>query len=344
MTLAETLSSYDYPIAKEQIAMVPSSPRDSAKLLVYDRDAGEVQIDTFFHLHEYIPRGSLLIFNDTKVDPARLSGELPSGGKVEILCTHVDPILPIIEALAPRRLEEGQVLRFGKMHLIVRQVLDEGYRFEAKSRKDLAHIMKHFGKTPLPPYLKQSPLSEKDRREKYQAIFARRSGSIAAPTASLHFTKRLLSKLKRNGVHTTFVTLHVNLGTFAPLAEKHLDSGTLHTEWYEIPTTAERAICAALRDQRPIIAVGTTALRAVESAADMDGHLARLRGETNIFIRPGYQFKIISGLLTDFHVPRSSLLMLVSALIGREKLLALYTFALQRGFRFFSFGDGMLIR
>jgi S-adenosylmethionine:tRNA ribosyltransferase-isomerase len=182
-------------------------------------------------------------------------------------------------------------------------------------------------------------MKERELRKEYQTIFAKREGSVAAPTASLHFTKRLFAKLKKKGIRIAYVTLHVNMGTFAPLTAEHLKSGSLHSEWYEIPPATQRAIAKAKKAGNPVIPVGTTALRTLESAA----LTRKQRGTTTLFIRPGYAFKVADGLITNFHVPRSSLLMLVAALVGRTKILQLYRRAARHGFRFYSFGDGMLL-
>jgi S-adenosylmethionine:tRNA ribosyltransferase-isomerase len=334
--LEALLSRYDYHLPTSSIALTPASPRDSSKLLVYSKKSDHVDIDSFLHLSDYIPKDSLLIFNDTKVIPARLPAYLPSGRKVELLCTKFDK--NIISALCERFLPKGLNLKVTKK--ISAEVLDKigsEYTLRLLGASDIRPILRTLGSTPLPPYLKHSPLSESERRNKYQAIFARRTGSIAAPTASLHFTPRVLRKLKSIGVDSAYVTLHVNLGTFMPLTEQALESNTLHEEFFEIPDETLTKIHEAKKVGKPVIAVGTTALRALESA--FLGH----KNSTRLFIRDGFTFKVVDGLITNFHVPRSSLLMLVSALIGREKLLELYEIAKKNNFRFFSFGDAMLI-
>lgn len=342
MNLEETLSLYGFPLPKEDIAEVPASPRDSAKLLVYDRESGEVVTDTFLHLEKYLPEKSLLIFNDTKVIPARLSVFLPTGGKVEILCLSYDKKTKTLTALSPRNLEVGQTLAATK-HAGVTVIKKEDSIYTLSfSGHSFENLLSHHGSTPIPPYLKHTTLTEHELREKYQTIFAKRAGSVAAPTASLHFTRRLMKKLRAAGHDIGYITLHVGLGTFAPLSEEHLKTGTLHTEWYEIPKETQKKIARAKREGWPVITVGTTATRTLESAYQK--RAVKAVGTTNLFIREGYTWRIIDGMITNFHVPKSSLLMLVSALIGREKLLALYAFAKQKGFKFFSFGDGMLLK
>ena len=206
----------------------------------------------------------------------------------------------------------------------------------------VAEILKKYGATPLPPYIKHSPLTEKQKREQYQSVFAKTGLSVAAPTASLHFTKRLIGKLKKQGIGIAFVRLDVGLGTFAPLKEENIKSGKLHKEFYQIDKATAGFLNKAKQQGRPIIAVGTTAVRTLETSANKSG-IKKLSGNTDLFISLGYKFKFVDGLITNFHVPKSSLLMLVAALVGIKNLLVLYQQALNKRFRFFSFGDGMLI-
>lgn len=341
MSLEEILSRYDYEIRRDQIAAQPARPRDSAKLLVYDRKSGETAYDTFLHLDRYLPEGALLILNDTKVVPARLPCRLPSGGKVELLWIAAGAKPHTFEALSPRILAVGSAVHFGDLRLEVASKRENIYLFShTGTQARFRDLMMKRGTTPIPPYLTHTPLRERALRAEYQTIFAKREGSVAAPTASLHFTRRLLNKLAKKGFGIAYVTLHVNLGTFAPLTEEHLAAGRLHEEWYEIPAATRRAIDKAKREGRSVIPVGTTALRTIESAAAAK----RDTGTTTLFIQEGYRFKVADGLITNFHVPRSSLVILVAALLGRTRILSLYRDALHRGFRFFSFGDGMLIR
>jgi S-adenosylmethionine:tRNA ribosyltransferase-isomerase len=334
------LAEYDYKVGQEQIAATPVHPRDSAKLLVYDRSTGNETEDTFLHLDQYLKPGTLLILNDTKVVPARLPSFLPTGGKVELLWLAAGRTRNTFEALSPRTLDIGATLTFDSLTLTVLDKRDSIYTFRHSGTPTRFHdAMMHHGTTPIPPYLKHTSMKERELRKEYQTIFAKREGSVAAPTASLHFTKRLFAKLKKKGIRIAYVTLHVNMGTFAPLTAEHLKSGSLHSEWYEIPPATQRAIAQAKKAGNPVIPVGTTALRTLESAA----LTRKQRGTTTLFIRPGYAFKVADGLITNFHVPRSSLLMLVAALVGRTKILQLYRRAARHGFRFYSFGDGMLL-
>lgn len=339
--LEKLLAQYDYPLTKEMIALTPASPRDSAKLLVYNRATGTTIYDsTFAHLADFIPAGALLVFNDTKVIPARLYARKSMGGIVEILCTEIDVKRNRCCALANKRLAMDDALTIGKTRITVLDT--EGSDYLLGFDQPVMNVIARRGTTPIPPYLKHTPLSESALRTRYQSLFAKRDGSIAAPTASLHFTKRLLAKPSRKHIDAAHVTLHVNLGTFTPLTEKALRENKLHSERFSISKAAAQKINAAKKAGRPVIAVGTTAARTLESAAQT-GALVAQSGKTRLFIREGYPFQIVDGLITNFHVPRSSLLMLVAAMTGREKLFELYRNAAEHGFHFLSFGDGMLV-
>jgi S-adenosylmethionine:tRNA ribosyltransferase-isomerase len=301
----------------------------------YNRSSDKIDWVTFADLPDLLPVNSVLVFNQTKVIPARLILNRTSGGKVSLL--YLKTTADQLEVLANRSLKAGENLYHGdELLFTVRGKVSNHYQLIPNfDLAKLAEILERFGVTPLPPYIKNSPLSEAQRREQYQTVFASEAGSVAAPTASLHFTPELLQRLKTKGIQLEYLTLHVGLGTFAPLTPEQLQRGELHEEFFSIsPETAER-LREAKSSDRKIIAVGTTVARVLES----DWNLA----STKIFIRPGYQFKFVGGLITNFHVPRSSLLMLVATLVGREKLLTLYQKAIDQGFRFYSFGDGMLI-
>ena len=333
------LDTYDYPLPKERIGFVPREPRDSAKLLVYDPSTAGTSETTFACLADVLPPHALLVFNNTKVLPARIYAKKKTGGVVEILCTTLNLPDNTCIAKANKKLTEGDVLSTEHGTLTVENASGD-YVFRASP--SLALLLEKSGTTPIPPYLKHITLSEEVLKERYQTVFAKEMGSIAAPTASLHFTDSLFAALHERGIETVETTLHVNLGTFAPLTEEAIECGTLHEERYEISEAAATAINAAKDAGRPIIAVGTTALRTLESAA-ANGRVQPSTATTRLFIREGFTFQIIDGLITNFHVPRSSLMMLVAALIGRERLLALYAEAAARDFKFLSFGDGMLI-
>lgn len=338
------LSGYRYYLPESVIALAPASPRDSAKLMIYDKTERSVRFDTFRNINNYLPPKSILVINDTKVIPARLMAKKKTGGKAEIFFLRTRG--KYIEALSNKRLAPKTRLYISpKFFFTVIGHTAKSYIFMPSfPTSRIFEILNRFGKTPLPPYLKHSPLSESGRRRRYQAIFAHINGSAAAPTASLHFTKPLINMLKRHGHSIIRVTLHVGLGTFAPLKKNHLRSGRLHGEFFEVSASAAAALNQAKRENRPVVAVGTTTLRALESAVNKHGVIRATASETTLFIRPGYRFRATNALITNFHVPESSLMMLVAALTGRQKLLKLYKLAIRKNFHFLSFGDAMLIK
>ncbi|TSC78789.1 MAG: S-adenosylmethionine:tRNA ribosyltransferase-isomerase [Candidatus Peregrinibacteria bacterium Gr01-1014_25] len=338
------LERFAFTVPPSLITRRPARPRDSARLLVYDRRTKKVAWDIFRNIGRYLPPRALLVLNDTKVIPARLPVRRKTGGRIDLLLLSSGG--GRIHALSPKRLREGEKLMIEpRCFLRVLKRDAAGWILEPSfPLTRLRAILRRRGRTPLPPYMADSPLREGERRREYQSVFARSDGSVAAPTASLHFTKPLLKRLQRDGIELATLTLHVGLGTFAPVTGDQLAHGSLHGERYIIPTKTCRALQKAQNEHRPIIAVGTTALRALESAADARGRVARPRGTTTLFIREGYRFRLVDGLITNFHVPRSSLLMLVSTLVGRRMLLSLYARAIRRKMRLFSFGDAMLIR
>ncbi|MDR3502495.1 MAG: tRNA preQ1(34) S-adenosylmethionine ribosyltransferase-isomerase QueA [Legionella sp.] len=347
------LKQYDYRLPAQLIAQSPASPRDSARIMVYNKRGGKINFDTFKNLGRYLPKNAVLVFNQTKVWPARFEVVNPSGGKARLLYIGLDNKL--IKALSDRPLNPGTVVGFAPGRMPNRQngksinfsvIKKVGQFYYLKPSFPLARlqdILITYGITPLPPYIKHSPLTEKQKRREYQSVFAKSGLSVAAPTASLHFTKRLIGSLMREGIGEAYLRLDVGLGTFAPLKEENIHTRKLHREFYLIDKHTAAFLNAAKKQGRPIIAVGTTAARTLESASTNHGQLTKLSDDTELFISPGYKFKFIDGLITNFHVPKSSLLMLVSALVGRSKLLTLYQQAVAKRFRFFSFGDAMLI-
>jgi len=338
----DTLKLYDYKLPENLIAQEPASPRDKAGLLVYKKDTGETLFDEFLNITKYLPKNAVLVFNETKVLPARIILKKETGGKVEIL--YLQKRNNLLEVLSDRKLNVGSKIYLNsKISFLVEG--QEGKIYLLKSVfaiEKFYEVLEKYGTAPIPPYIKHSPLSKKELKEKYQSIFAKYQGSVAAPTASLHFTKRVLNKIKKAGIEIKFVTLHVGLGTFATLTEENLKNKKLHQEFYNIDKKTAKFLNKVKKEGRTIIAVGTTVARTLESASK-DGQLENLSGRTDIFITEGYKFDFVDGMVTNFHVPKSSLLMLVSALIGREKVLELYKQAIDKKFKFYSFGDGMLI-
>jgi S-adenosylmethionine:tRNA ribosyltransferase-isomerase len=340
----QALALYDYAFPPELIARAPASPRDSAGLVVFDRATGKKTWTAFREIGKYLPKGSVLVLNETKVIPARLPLQRSTGAVVEALFTDMQSGL--LRAMVSRRLKPGETLSLDGRPCFAVEGRDDRFWLMRPlvDASELPAIFERFGKMPLPPYIKDTPLSPEEQRVSYQSVFAKEPGSIAAPTASLHFTEELLRELETSGIPIITVTLHVHLGTFMPLNEVQWESGRLHTEEYHIDPEAVTALESARRDGRPLVAVGTTAARTLESAFDISGReIIRPAGETDLFIRDGYRFRAVEALITNFHVPKSSLLMLVCAFAGRESMLALYAEAIERKWRLFSFGDAMLI-
>ena len=341
MTKKQVLELYDYNLPKNLIALKPAKKADQARLLVYDKKEDRIFYSRFSEIKKFIPKDAVLVFNETKVLPAKLFVKKETGGRVELL--YVKREKDKVYVLANRRLVIGSYVYLNtKTCFSVIGRKDNYYVLLLKSSMGFDSVLEKYGKTPLPPYLKNSSLSEGERKKRYQSMFAKYKGSIAAPTASLHFTPRLIQSLKRSGIDIKFVTLHVGLGTFLPLTEDILKLGRLHEEHYEIKKSDRAFLNRAKRKGRAIIAVGTTSARALESATE-GGLIKKSKGDTRLFIQDGYKFKFIDGLITNFHLPKSSLLMLVAAIIGREKMAEIYKEAIKKKFKFFSFGDGMLI-
>jgi len=340
------VSDFDYELPKELIAKFPVEPRDSSRLMVLHRNTGEIEHRIFRDIVEYLKPGDVLVINDTKVIPARLFGKLETGGKVELLLVR-QPGLGIWEVMAKpaRKLKEGKRIYFDEeLEAIVKGYGGEGRRiveFILKSNKDFMEKLEEIGHIPLPPYIEREEKPED--REKYQTVFARKEGAVAAPTAGLHFTEELLQKLKDKGIIIKNITLHVGPGTFKPVKVENVEEHQMDYETYHVPEDTAAEINRAKEEGRRVIAVGTTVTRTLESAAEKDGKVKSGEGSTNLFIYPGYRFKVIDALITNFHLPRSTLLMLVSAFAGRERILNAYREAVKKGYRFYSYGDAMFI-
>ena len=343
---------YWYDLPKEMIAREPAVPRDASKLLVYNTATDDITIDYFYNLATHLPPSTALILNDAKVVPARVTLTKETGGKIVVLFL-VNEWLPHPEGPIPcfvdRKTAVGEKLYFpDKTYVtVVRQEEGTFYVSWNGPATTLIDKLNTYGTMPIPPYIKNTPLSRDQLMEKYQTIFAKKAGSSAAPTASLHFTDRVFTSLEQKGIQKAYVTLHVGLGTFAPLTEENLKTGTLHKEWYEVPATTAEKIRTENAEHGTICAVGTTVVRTLESYA-LHGTIGQpYAGDTTLFIRPGFQFQLVNHLVTNFHLPSSSLMMLVDAFLAHKKaqtrILALYEYAKRNGFRFYSFGDAMLI-
>ncbi len=332
-----------YDLPEELIAQTPLEKRDSSRLLVLNRKTGETCHKHFYDILDYLQPGDCLVMNDSRVLPARLLGKRPSGGAVELLLLK-DKGNNLWECLAKpgRKLQPGQEVIFGDGELTatIREILDDGNRLvEFHYTGIFLEVLERLGKMPLPPYIKE----QLQDQERYQTVYSREVGSAAAPTAGLHFTPELLEKLKEKGVSLAFVTLHVGLGTFRPVKVENIDDHHMHSELCILSEETAKILNETRTSGGRIICVGTTSCRTLESLVLSDGSFVAGSKWTDIFIYPGYTFRAIDGLITNFHLPESTLVMLVSALAGRENVLNAYGEAVREKYRFFSFGDAMLI-
>ncbi|GBR76832.1 S-adenosylmethionine tRNA ribosyltransferase [Candidatus Termititenax persephonae] len=340
---------YDYHLPPELIAQRPAARREDSRLMVLSRQGDALEHKYFRDLPGYLTPADLLIFNDTKVLPARLSGQKDSGARCELLLLKRLGEKQWEALVKPgRRLPAGSTVHFGaELSATVLEILPAGRRrVELCYPGDFWAVLDRHGQTPLPPYINQKPT--KELAERYQTVYAREPGAAAAPTAGLHFSTDLLAKIKAKGVATAFVTLHVGLGTFRPLQTGDIREHKMHAEEYSLPAETVRAIAECRARAGRVVAVGTTAARVLETwaqeAANDANDYAPRHGQTAIYIYPGYRFKAVDALITNFHLPRSTLLLLVSALAGRAPLLQAYQEAVRQKYRFFSFGDAMLIK
>ncbi len=332
-------SDFDYHLPESSIAQTPAEPRDSSRLLVLHRDTGEVEHRIFRDVTDYLNAGDLLVLNQTRVIPARIYARKETGGRVELL------LLRRRDELTWEALVGGKGLRVGRMARVEDgpevQIIEEleGSERLIKFSEPIEPYFSKVGNIPLPPYIHE----KLDDPERYQTVYAKEPGSAAAPTAGLHFTPRLLEELQVKGVKIAYVTLHVGLDTFAPVNEENPEEHKIHSEWYELSQETADLINRTQQSGGRVIAVGTTSVRTLESAASIQSPLSAFTGSTSLFILPGYQFKIVDAMITNFHLPKSTLLMLVSAFTGRERILETYEVAVKEGYRFYSFGDAMLI-
>lgn len=339
------ISAYDYELPEELIAQYPVEPRDRSRLLVVDRKTGNLEHRVFYEIPDYLKAGDVLVLNDTKVIPARFLGRKnQNGGKAEVLLVKpLDDGFSCWEALVRpgKRLNAGDsVIIDSETSILILDRLDQGMRKVQIIGNDPPYnVIAKKGKVPLPPYV-----SENDKALKsYQTVYARVDGSVAAPTAGFHFTESLLKRLASAGIELVYITLHVGPGTFRPVKVKNIKEHAMHREDYHISSSASDSINRAKYEGRRIIAVGTTVVRCLESAAVDKDIISPGKGSTELFIFPGYEFKVIDGLITNFHLPKSTLLMLVSAMAGYDLTMKAYREAVKERYRFYSFGDAMLI-
>ncbi|MED4312447.1 tRNA preQ1(34) S-adenosylmethionine ribosyltransferase-isomerase QueA [Heyndrickxia coagulans] len=340
------LDLFDYDLPEELIAQTPLKNRSDSRLMVLDKKTGEIEHSVFKNITQYLRPGDCLVLNNTKVLPARLFGiKDETGAKIEVLLLKQlegDRWETLVKPA--KRVKTGTVVRFGdgKLSAVCAEELDHGGRVMKFRYEGIFYeVLNELGKMPLPPYIKEQ-LEDQDR---YQTVYAKEPGSAAAPTAGLHFTEALLKKIEAMGVKIVYITLHVGLGTFRPVNEENIENHDMHAEFYQVSEEAARTIMEVKENGGRVVSVGTTSTRTLETVASAHGgKIAASSGWTDIFIYPGYQYKAIDALITNFHLPKSTLIMMVSALAGRENILHAYETAVKEKYRFFSFGDAMLIK
>lgn len=332
------LENFDYFLPPELIAQKPTKPRDCSRLMILNRKKQSITHDFFYNLKNYLPKNSVLVANNSRVFPARLFGTKPTGGKIEILLLKKLK-RSVWQVVVGKKTSPGMQISFNKnlKGTILRKERQLGIIKFNQSTKNFLKILDKFGQAPTPPYIKRiSNLKE------YQTIYAKKIGSAAAPTAGFHFTRKVMKNLKKNGFQFAFITLHVGLGTFQPVSTEKIEEHKMHAEQTEISSKMAKYLNRAKKQNKKIIAVGTTSARTLESFVK-NKKLIPGKKETNIFIYPGYKFKFIDGLITNFHLPKSTLLMLVSAFAGQKFTKKAYQEAIRKNYRFYSFGDAMLI-
>jgi S-adenosylmethionine:tRNA ribosyltransferase-isomerase len=340
------LVDYDYPLPPERIAQSPATPRDSARLFALDRLRGNEWHGRFDELPDRLAAGDLVVLNDTQVFKARLWGAKPGGGKVEFLLLE-SPQPGLWDALCNRRrgIRTGTEIRFKEATARIEELGEGKVRLKFPDGLDVPALLERDGEVPLPPYIHRAPddpLRQDDSRL-YQTVFARHRGAVAAPTAGLHFTEPLLDRLREKGVQIAFVTLHVGPGTFLPVREEDARRHRIHSERFVFPGTAGKAVGEAKERGARVVAVGTTAARVLEQVALRDEGWKGAEGECDLYVLPGHRFRCVDALITNFHLPRSTLLLFVAAFAGRERILAAYREAVRRGYRFYSYGDAMFL-
>jgi S-adenosylmethionine:tRNA ribosyltransferase-isomerase len=347
-----SISDYDYHLPEERIAQTPATRRDQSRLLVMDRKTGKMTHLRFFDIYDLIASSDVLVINDTKVVPARLFGQKETGGKAEVLVIDFPDISNnrpdqgerVCRCLikTAKRPKPGATLFFGQnLRAEVLNFEDGIFTVRFLYRGNFEHILEGIGHVPLPPYIQRR--DDKKDRTAYQTVYAASKGAVAAPTAGLHFSKGLLEKLRKKGVTIVAITLHVGYGTFSPVRVSDIRNHRIHSEWYSISKDAADKINASKKAGQRIVAVGTTAVRTLEYACDENQMIAEGHGNCDLFIYPGYRFNIVDAMITNFHLPKSTLLMLVSAFSTRENVLNAYQAALEKKYRFYSYGDAMFI-
>lgn len=337
------VSEYDYHLPKELIAQEPVEPRDASRLLVLERRTGTIYSCRFYEIGNWLVPGDLLVLNDTRVIPARIFGKLETGGKIELLLLRrLKPGLWEVLTRPARKAKPGTIVSFDGYQAAIEERKPEGLRLVRFEPEDITGLLHSSGELGLPPYIRKKC----ENPERYQTVFARTPGAVAAPTAGLHFTPELLDKLCQKGVQVIKITLHAGLGTFRPIKVDTIEEHRMHSEEFEVSSEAAVAMNRAIMEKRRIVCVGTTTVRVLESQAEPNENGFQVkpgRGETDLFIYPGYKWKVTSALITNFHLPKSTLLLLVCSFAGRDLIMKAYQYAIEQRYRFYSFGDAMLI-
>jgi S-adenosylmethionine:tRNA ribosyltransferase-isomerase len=348
-----TLEDYHYHLPEHLIAQQPVAERDHSRLLLMDRNTGTVSHQLFHELEDFLTPSDVLVINNTQVIPGRIVGKKESGGRVEALIlnyaagmrssSHENQYDCMLKS--SKRTRIGARLYFAEgVTARVMERADNIYRLLFSCEGDFRTVLHRIGLTPLPPYIKRDgPEPPGDDRETYQTIYASQKGAIAAPTAGLHFTEALMQRLKDKGITPVSITLHVGYGTFLPVRVTDIREHRMHSEWFSIPRETAATITRAKKEGRRVVAVGTTSVRTLEYAMDEKGNLPAMNGSCDLFIYPGYRFRVVDAMITNFHLPQSTLLLLVSAFAGRNNILGAYETAIRENYRFYSYGDAMLI-
>lgn len=332
---------FDFYLPEELISQKPLKERDKTKLLVLEKDSGRIEHRVFYEIVKYLKKGDVLVLNNTKVIRAKITGKLiDTGGKFDALFLKAgDGWMEVIVKKA-KKMKVGRKVIFKDGTVgVIKEILPEGKRIvEFEKDTDVMDFIDRVGEVPLPPYIKSMGIKEED----YQTVYAKKEGSLASPTAGLHFTDTLLKKIKEMGVKILYITLHVGLGTFKPIRAEDIEEHEMEEEWVEVPQNVVNAILETKKRGGRVFAVGTTVVRSLETAG-LSGEIKPFRGYTRLFIKPGFKFNVVDALITNFHLPKTTLIVLVSAFAGREKIMKAYNEAVRRRYRFFSFGDAMLI-
>jgi S-adenosylmethionine:tRNA ribosyltransferase-isomerase len=348
-----SIEDYHYHLPEHLIAQQPMQERDHSRLLVMDRNTGSLSHQVFHELETFLAPSDVLVVNNTQVIPGRIVGKKESGGRIEALIlnyasgmrtsTNGNQFDCLLKSSKRARIGTRLFFPEGVMAQVMGRE-DDLYRLSFACEGDFRSVLNRIGQTPLPPYIKRDGvLSTRDDRATYQTVYASQKGAIAAPTAGFHFTKELMRKLKDKGITLAPITLHVGYGTFLPVRVTDIRAHRMHSEWFSISRETAEIVSRAKQEGRRVVAVGTTSVRTLEFAMDEDGHVRPMTGPCDLFIYPGYRFRVVDALITNFHLPKSTLLMLVSAFAGRNNILAAYQTAIQENYRFYSYGDAMFL-